>query len=104
MFNFRQYDWRKYNFSLLIVVIILCVCSAYFVKFAVGEEDGASYFKRQIIAMIAGIMIAIFVSIMDYRRICDFVIVYYLVGTLMAAATKLTPLGTDMGKLIPIDG
>lgn len=97
MFNFKQYDWRRYNFSILIVVIVLCVCSAYFVKFAVGEEDGASYFKRQIIAMVAGVLIAIFISIINYRRICDFVIVYYIVGTLMAAATRLSPLGTNMG-------
>ena len=97
MFKFKQYDWRRYNFSLLIVVIILCVCSAYFVKFAMGEEDGASYFKRQIIAMIAGIMISVFISIMDYSRICDFVIIYYILGTLMVAATRLSPLGTNMG-------
>ena len=97
MFKFKQYDWRRYNFSLLIVIIILCVCSAYFVKFAMGEEDGASYFKRQIIAMIVGILICIFISIMDYSRICDFVIVYYILGTLMAAATRLSPLGTNMG-------
>lgn len=97
MFKFKQYDWRRYNFSLLIVVITLCVCSAYFVKFAMGEEDGASYFKRQIIAMIAGILISIFISIMDYSRICDFVIIYYILGTLMVAATRLSPLGTNMG-------
>lgn len=97
MFKFKQYDWRRYNFSLLVVVIILCVCSAYFVKFAMGEDNGASYFKRQIIAMIIGVLIAIFVSIMDYSRICDFVIIYYILGTLMAAATRLSPLGTNMG-------
>lgn len=97
MFKFKQYDWRRYNFSLLVVVIILCVCSAYFVKFAMGEENGVSYFKRQIIAMIIGVLIAIFISIMDYSRICDFVIIYYILGTLMAAATRLSPLGTNMG-------
>lgn len=97
MFNFKQYDWKRYNFSLLIVVIVLCICSAYFVKFAMGEEEGATYFKRQIIAMIAGLLIAIFVSIMNYRRICEFVIVYYIIGTLMVAATRLSPLGTNMG-------
>lgn len=97
MFKFKQYDWRRYNFSLLVVVIILCVCSAYFVKFAMGEENGSSYFKRQIMAMIIGVLIAIFISIMDYSRICDFVIIYYILGTLMAAATRLSPLGTNMG-------
>lgn len=97
MFNFKQYDWRKYNFSLLIVVIILCICSAYFVKFAVGEDEASSYFKRQIIAMIAGVLMAVVISMIDYRRVCDLVIVYYIIGTIMVAATRLSPLGTDMG-------
>lgn len=96
MFKFKQYDWRRYNISLLIVVIILCIFSAYFVKFAVGADDGGSYFKRQIIAMIIGICIAVFVSLIDYHFLCDFVIIYYIIGTLMVAATKLTPLGTDL--------
>lgn len=97
MFKFKQYDWRRYNFSLLAIVIILCVCSAYFVKFAMGEEEGDSYFKRQIVAMIIGIFIAVFISLVNYSRVCDFVIIYYIIGTLMAAATRLSPLGTDLG-------
>lgn len=97
MFKFRQYDWRKYNFTLLLIVIILCICSAYFVKFAVGDDMGDSYFKRQIFAMIGCLVLAVVVSLIDYRRICDFVIIYYVVGTIMAAATRLTPLGTDLG-------
>ena len=95
MFNFKQYDWRKYNFSLLIIMIILCVCSAYFVSFAIGEDKADSYFKRQIFAMIGGLVLAVFVSLLDYRRVCDWTIVYYVIGTVMVAATKLSPLGTD---------
>ena len=97
MFNFKQYDWKRYNFSLLIIMIILCICSAYFVSFAVDAEDSSGYFKRQIIAMIGALCVAIVISLIDYKRICDFVIIYYIVGTLMAAATKLSPLGTDLG-------
>lgn len=95
MFNFKQYDWRKYNFSLLVIMIILCVCSAYFVSFAIGTEKADSYFKRQIFAMIGGLLLAVFVSLMDYRRVCDWVVIYYFLGTIMVAATKLSPLGTD---------
>ena len=97
MFKLKQYDWRKYNFALVLVVIILCVCGAYFVKFAVTDDEASSYFKRQIFAMIGGLFVVGFVSLIDYRRICDFVVVYYIIGTLMAAATKLSPLGTDLG-------
>ena len=97
MFKLKQYDWKKYNFALLLVVIILCVCGAYFVKFAVTDDEASSYFKRQMIAMIGGLIIAMVVSFIDYHRICDFVFIYYIIGTLMAAATKLSPIGTDLG-------
>lgn len=97
MFNFKQYDWRKYNFTLLIIVLILGICSAYFVKFAVAEDMAGSYFKRQIFALIGCMILAIVISLIDYRRICEFVLIYYIIGTIMAAATRLTPLGTDLG-------
>ena len=100
MFNLKQYDWKRYNFSLLIIMVILCICSAYFVSFAMtataGEDSGSSYFKRQIISMFGGLLVAVIVSLIDYKRICDFAIIYYIIGTLMAAATKLSPLGTDL--------
>lgn len=100
MFNFKQYDWRRYNFTFLVIMIILGICSAYFVSFAIAETMGSeysgSYFRRQIISMIAGVVIAVIVSLIDYRRICDYVVIYYIVGTIMAAATRLTPWGTDL--------
>ena len=53
MFNFKQYDWRRYNFTVLVVMVILCICSAYFVSFAIsatmGEDKAGGYFRRQII-------------------------------------------------------
>ncbi|CDE44994.1 putative uncharacterized protein [Clostridium sp. CAG:411] len=99
MFNFKQYDWRRYNFTVLVVMVILCICSAYFVSFAIsatmGEDKAGGYFRRQIISMIVSLIIAIVVSLIDYRRICDFVVIYYIIATLMVAATKLSPLGSD---------
>lgn len=100
MFNFKQYDWRRYNFTILVVMVILCICSAYFVSFAIaateGEDRAGSYFKRQIISMFVSLIIAVIISLIDYKRICDFVIIYYIIATILVAATKLSPLGTDL--------
>lgn len=97
MFNLKQYNLKRYNFSLIIVVMILCIMSAYFVKFA-GNIDGVggSYFKRQLIGAIACLIIAIIISFIDYHYVCAFVGIYYVVGTILAAATRLSPLGTDL--------
>ena len=101
MFNFRQYDWKKYNYVLLIIMVVLGICSAYFVKFAatqtMGIEQSGAYFKKQIICLVMGLVIAIVVSLMDYKRVCDFAIIYYVISTLLVLATKLPVIGTDAG-------
>ena len=38
----KQYDWKKYNVSLLCIVIILCLIGTFSVKLAGGEEHGIS--------------------------------------------------------------
>ena len=101
MFNFRQYDWKKYNYVLLINMVILGICSAYFVKFAaaqtMGIERSGGYFKKQILCLIMGLCITVVVSLMDYKRLCDFSIIYYVISTLLVLATKLPVIGTDAG-------
>ena len=84
MFNLKQYNLRRYNFSLIIVVMLLCIMSAYFVKFA-GNIDGvgSSYFKRQLIGAIISLIIAIIISFIDYHYVCAFVGVYYIIGTIL---------------------
>lgn len=92
----KQYDWKKYNYSLLIAVITLCLISAFIVKQAGGEEHGMSYMKGQLTGMILGLIIVAILSMLDYHFICKFVLVYYLIGILLTAATK-TSLGTTNG-------
>jgi Bacterial cell division membrane protein len=96
MFNLKQYDWKRYNGSLVIVVIILCCLSAYLVKLAGGETDGASFFKKQLMGLVLGLFIVAIISIIDYHFICRFVMIYYIIGTLLVAATIIPGIGTDL--------
>ncbi len=91
----KQYDWKKYNVSLLCIVIILCLIGTFSVKLAGGEEHGMSLMKGQLVGMILGLVIVAIVSVFDYHFICQFTILYYIVGVLLTIATH-TPLGTDM--------
>lgn len=101
MFSFKQYDWRKYNIPLVCIVVILEICSAFFVKYAgIATENpavGNSYFKRQIIWIFVSLIIMVGVSLVDYKRICDIAIVIYIVVALLALATQ-TPWGVRGGS------
>ena len=90
----RQYDWKKYNFSLLCVVVILCILGLYCVRMAGGTSKGASLMKGQLVGLILGLIIVAIVSVIDYHFICQFCVVYYIVGILLTLAVH-TPLGTD---------
>lgn len=92
----KQYDWKKYNVSLLCVVIILCLISAFTVKLAGGEENGMSYMKGQLVGMVMGLFIVAVLSMIDYHFICRFTAVYYVFGVALTAATH-SPLGTNNG-------
>ncbi|MEG2441095.1 MAG: FtsW/RodA/SpoVE family cell cycle protein [Acetivibrio sp.] len=96
MFNFKQYDFKRYNFFLLIIVTLTGVLGANFVKLASGEELGPSALKKQLIGFFVGLIFAIILSMVDYHFICKFVVFYYILGVLMAAATKFSPMGTDL--------
>ena len=90
----KQYDWKKYNYSLLIVVILLCLISAFTVKLAGGDEAGMRYMRNQLVGMVLGLIIVAGLSVLDYHFICKFTILYYPAGLLLTAATH-TSLGTD---------
>lgn len=90
----KKYDWKKYNISLLCVVIVLCLISAFCVKLAGGDEHGASLMKGQLVGMFLGLFLVAVLSVIDYHFICRFTILYYFFGILLTAATK-TSLGRD---------
>lgn len=90
----KQYDWKKYNFSLLCVVIVICLIGAFCVKLAGGEEQGISFMRGQLVGLGLGLFIVAFLSVFDYHFICHFVLIYYIVGIMLTLATH-SPLGTD---------
>lgn len=92
----KQYDWKKYNYSLLVVVIALCLLSAFTVNLAGGEDKGMGYMKSQLVGMVLGLIIVAVLSFLDYHFICKFAAIYYIVGILLTAATH-SPIGTNNG-------
>lgn len=92
----KQYDWKRYNVSLLGVVLVLCMISAFAVRLAGGEDDGMSYMKGQIMGICMGLVIIAILSLLDYHFICQFTAIFYVIGIALVLATY-TSLGTNNG-------
>lgn len=88
----KRYNWRNYDLFLVVIVLILSLISSYVIS--IVNQDIS--IKRQLIGGVAGLFIVAIFSLIDYHDLCLYVPIIYVVTTLMAMATKLTPLGDDM--------
>ena len=92
-FQFKRYNWKSYDISLIIVVLILTVISTYVLSLVQVPFSPV----RQVISIVMGLFIIAVFSVIDYHDLCLYIPVIYIISTLMAAATKLSPLGTSRG-------
>lgn len=88
----KRYNWRNYDLFLVVIVLILSLVSSYVIS--IVNQDIS--IKRQLIGGVAGLFIVAIFSLIDYHDLCLYIPIIYVVTTLMAMATKLTPLGDDM--------
>lgn len=91
-FQFKRYNWKNYDFFLVGTVFLLLLISSWMLSVI-----GASSFLRQMVAVLGGLVILVVFSLIDYHDLCLYIPIIYIVTTLMAAATKLSPLGDDGG-------
>lgn len=91
MFNFKNYDLKHYNVSLIAVTILLGSIGMVLIQKL--QDSNERQFEKQIIGYAVGIMIAIFISMIDYHFICKFYIPLYLLNFVLLVIVKFTPLG-----------
>lgn len=75
---FTKFDPRKYNFALLINVIVAIAIGSVMVNSA-----DSSYTYKQIIGAVTGIIIMIIVSFINYEFICKFYIPLYIINIVL---------------------
>jgi rod shape determining protein RodA len=86
MFKFKQYDFKRYNITLLIIVIILGLIGAFLIKQV--QADGETLFIKHIVGLAGGIFLAIFVSLFDYHFVSSFYIILYIVNLVLMILVK----------------
>lgn len=79
MFKFNLYRFRYYNLRLVLYVGLLCASGILFIKSATINSD-ASTATKQMLGVGLGVVIMIFVSLVDYHWILKFSWLWYLIG------------------------
>lgn len=92
--QFKRYNWKNYDISLVVVVFLLSLISVYVLSIVQGERFSM---MRAVFSIVAGLFIIGFFSLVDYHDFCRYIPIFYIIATLMVAATKLSPLGDDQG-------
>ncbi|HEX3078454.1 MAG TPA: FtsW/RodA/SpoVE family cell cycle protein [Lachnospiraceae bacterium] len=88
MFEFKQYDFRRYNYSLVVLVIIVVIVGAFMIRL-VEPSDG----NKQFIGLILGLFAMTFVSLIDYHYICRFIWIWYILNIILLALVFVPGLG-----------
>ncbi len=82
MFRNKGYDIKNYSFSVLLVCVILSSIGLVVLQ-KLTEGTGTSMFSKQVIGLIAGVIICVLVSLVDYHFICKFCIPLYFLNILL---------------------
>ena len=87
MINFKKYDLKNYNISLIIIVTVLSMIGIFLIS--IVQKDTERLFEKQILGLVAGLTIAVVVSFIDYRFIGRFFIIFYIINLGLLIAVKL---------------
>jgi rod shape determining protein RodA len=87
MFNLKQYNFKNYNISLVVMVVLLSSMGAFLVRLA--QQEGENLFKKQIIGVIGGLCVAFIVSLIDYHLISEFYILFYIVNLVLLVLVRV---------------
>mgnify|MGYP000946635403 CR=1 FL=1 len=84
MFKFKNYDFKRYSISLLLVVTMLISIGLFLIK-----QVDPDMVKKQIYGLLGGLLIAVIISLIDYHFICQFYILLYLFNLVLLILVKL---------------
>ena len=87
----KRYNWKNVDIFLVVVVLILTFISSYILSIV----NPTISMKRQLLGVFGGLIIIAIFTLIDYHDLCLYIPIIYILTTLMAAATRLSPLGDD---------
>lgn len=95
MFNFKMYNWKKLNISLIVMVLIVCITGAFMIRIA-DTTKGVNLFAKQIFGIVLSLIIATVVILVDYHFICTFAPLLYAGGIILLLLVRVPGLGVTL--------
>lgn len=86
MFQFKDYKFRCYNFRLLLYVSCLSVIGVLVIGSATNYDGRET---RQMICFIVGLVLMLFLSLVDYHFVLKFYWVFYLINLVLLIVVEL---------------
>lgn len=86
MFKFKEYDFKRYSYSLLILVTVLIAVGAYLIMLV--QEENANLYQKQVLGLFLGVFVAVVVSFVDYHFLCKLFIPIYLFNMVLLLMVK----------------
>lgn len=83
----ERYDFKKYRWLILLLIILICTAGIYVLAKVQGEEE-INMVPRQIKGLIGGMALAVFVSMFDYHFVCKFAGLMYIVNFMLLFVVK----------------
>ena len=83
----ERYDFKKYRWMILVLIVLICSAGIYVLGKVQGEEE-VDMVSRQIKGIIGGVLLAVFVSMFDYHFVCKFAGLMYLVNFALLFVVK----------------
>jgi rod shape determining protein RodA len=82
----KQYEYKRYNIALLFIVLLLGGIGAFLIKHV--KTDDQNLFLKHLLGLAGGTVIAIVVSLIDYRFIAKFYVVLYVINLIFLILVK----------------
>lgn len=87
IFNFKEYNFRHYNMSVLLAAFLLSFIGLTVIE--VVQDPVDRLYEKQIVGLVAGLTLALIVSLVDYHFVCKFFVLFYIINMGLLIATKL---------------
>lgn len=88
----QKYQFKNYNWMLVLVVIILCGLGVLFINSA-----DSSYTGRQFLGLLLGATVMFALSVINYNFICDFSRILYALNIVLLLLVKVPFIGVTVG-------